>query len=83
VKDDEIRISLLLNILFRRLDQLEAISLLPPDWIRKDLCEAVGFVLVPGVGKKLPDNSDMADQNVFFFENEMNRMHLWPFYPVP
>ncbi len=76
VKNDQIRISLLLNILFGRLDQLETISLPTPGGIRKHLGESVGIVPLTSMEQKFPDNSDMADQNVFFFENEMNGMHF-------
>ena len=64
-------------------DQLETISLPTPGGIRKHLGESVGFVPLASMEQKFPDNGDMADQNVFFFENEMNGMHFWPFYPGP
>ena len=62
---------------------MESISLSAPGGIRKDLGESVGSVFLTGMGKKLPDNSDMTNQDVFFFEKKMNGMHFWSFYPVP
>lgn len=82
MKDDQIRVFSLLNILFCGSNQLESISLLPKGWICEYLCEAICFVLLTDMGKNFPDDGYMTNQYIFFFEKKIYWMHFWSFYPV-